>query len=155
MSTQKTADEKPKRGWWPFGGSSSARVEDSEVVEGRGVTAPKGRATPGRRAADEDDDEGNIVVRSVGGIREYFEGVQSEINKVSWPTREETRRLSIIVLVSTLISSLVLGVITLAYSELFRIGVNQPALFLAFFVGVLIVGFVLYRRANRSSGSTW
>jgi preprotein translocase subunit SecE len=155
MSTQKTAGEKPKRGWWPFGGSSSADEEDDEVVEGRGITAPKGRATPGRRAADEDDDEGNVVVRSVGGLREYIEGVQSEINKVTWPTREETRRLSIIVLATTLIASLILGLITLAYSELFRIGVNQPIIFLAFFVGVLIIGFVLYRRANRSSGSTY
>lgn len=154
MSTQKTAGDKPKRGRWPFGGSSSAE-EVEEVEQGRGVTAPKGRATPGRRAADEDDEEGNVVIRSVGGVREYIEGVQSEINKVTWPTREETRRLSVIVLVSTLIASLVLGLITLAYSELFRIGVNQPIIFLAFFVGVVIIGFVLYRRANRSSGSTY
>jgi preprotein translocase subunit SecE len=155
MSTQKTADEKPKRGWWPFGGSSSVDQDQEQVVEGRGVTAPKGRATPGRRAAEEDGDEGNVVVRSVGGVREYVEGVQAEINKVSWPTREETRRLSIIVLATTLIASLILGVITLAYSELFRIGVNQPIIFLAFFVAVITIGFVLYRRANRSSGSTY
>lgn len=154
MSTQKTADEKPKRGRWPFGGSSSVEQEE-EVITGPGITARKGRATPSRRSAEEEDDEGNVVVRGIGGIREYFEGVQSEINKVTWPTREETRRLSVIVLVTTLIASLVLGVITLAYSELFRIGVNQPVIFLAFFVGVLIIGFVLYRRANRSSGSTY
>jgi preprotein translocase subunit SecE len=154
MSTQKTADEKPKRGRWPFGGSSSVD-EEEEVVTGPGITARKGRATPSRRNTEEDDEEGNVVVRRVGGVREYFEGVQSEINKVSWPTREETRRLSTIVLITTLIASLVLGIITLAYSELFRIGVNQPMIFLAFFVGVVVIGFVLYRRANRSSGSTY
>ncbi|MAS36982.1 MAG: preprotein translocase subunit SecE [Anaerolineaceae bacterium] len=148
MSTQKTADEKPKRGWWPFGGSSSSD-EGAEAEPERGVSARKGRATPGRRAT-EPEESGNIVVRSVTGIREYIEGVQSEINKVAWPSREETRRLSLIVLVATLLSSLVLGLITLAYSELFRIGVNQPLIFLGFFVGVIVIGFVLYRRTSHS-----
>jgi preprotein translocase subunit SecE len=155
MSTQKTADEKPRRGRWPFGGGASETPVEVEAPE-RGMTAPKGRATPGRRNTPEEEEtrrSGNIVVRTVGGIREYFLGVQSELNKVSWPTREETRRLSTIVLVATLISSIVLGIITLGYSELFRIGVNQPALFLGFFVIVLIVGFVIYRRSNRDSAS--
>ncbi len=153
MSTQKTADEKPKRGWRLFGGSS-APAADEEAVPERGVTARKGRATPGRRTTEETD-EGNVVVRSVGGVREYFEGVQSELSKVTWPTREETIRLSSIVLVTTLISSLVLGLVALAYSELFRIGLNQPAIFLGFFIAVVVIGFVLYRRANRGGGTSY
>ncbi|MBZ0303860.1 MAG: preprotein translocase subunit SecE [Anaerolineae bacterium] len=155
MSTQKTADEKPRRGWrsFLFGGSSSS-VDDEEVVPERGVTARKGRATPGRRAAT-DEDEGNVVVRSVGGVREYFEGVQSELNKVTWPTREETIRLSGIVLVTTVISSLILGLVALSYSELFRLGINQPLIFLGFFVAVLVIGFVVYRRSNQGGGPSY
>lgn len=146
MSTQKTADDKPKRGWWPFGGSSSD-PEDDEMEEERGLTARKGRATPGRR--DTEEDEGNVVVRSVGGVREYIEGVQSEISKVTWPTRDEVRNLSAIVLAATFLSSVVLGLITLGYSDLFKLGLAQPMFFLGFFVIVIVAGFVIFRRSQK------
>ena len=145
MSTEKTADEKPKRSWWPFGGASTPLEEEEE--QERGVTARKGRATPGRRVTE--DEGGNVVVRSAGGIREYIEGVQSEISKVTWPTREEARSLSSIVLVATLLSSVILGLVTLAYSELFQVGLGQPLIFLGFFVLVIVIGFVLYRRSQK------
>lgn len=152
MSTPKTADEKPRRGWWPFGGSSSS--DDEEAVREQGVTARKGRVTPGRRTTPEEEG-GNVVTRTTGGLFGYIEGVQSEIKKVSWPTREETRRLSVIVLVTTVIASLVLGLIALLYSELFRLGLEQPMIFLGFFVVMLVIGFILYRRSNRSSTPTY
>src|SRR3954467_14975317 len=72
-------------------------VVEEEVVEERGMTAGKGRATPGRRQQDEDEDTGNVATRTVGGFREYLEGVRSELSKVIWPTREEAQRLTIIV----------------------------------------------------------
>jgi preprotein translocase subunit SecE len=147
MSTQKTADEKPRRSWRLFGGSSVKTEEPAEPE--RGTTAGKGRATPGRRSTEEV--EGNAVSRGVGGIREYFEGVNSEIRKVSWPTREETRRLSIIVLITTVLASLALGLISLGFSELFAIGLTQPLIFLGFFIIVVVLGFVLYRRYNAPS----
>ena len=151
MSTQKTADEKPRRGWWPFGGSSSVDDEgDDEEVDERGLTAAKGRATPGRRAAS-DEEGGNFITRSTRGVVEYFEGVQAELNKVTWPTRDETRRLSIIVLATTIASSIALGIVAFAYSNLFRIGLAQPLLFIGFFIAVLAAGFWVYRRSNRSS----
>jgi preprotein translocase subunit SecE len=151
MSTEKTADEKPKRGWWPFGGSSSDKVED-EAENQQGVTARKGRATPGRRAGG-DDEEGNLVTRSAGGIREYFEGVVAELQKVTWPTREEAYRLSGIVLATTVLASLILGLVALGYSEMFRLGLSQPVIFLGFFVIVLVTGFVLYRRSSNRSNT--
>jgi preprotein translocase SecE subunit len=150
MSTPKTADEKPRRSWWPFGGSTE-KVEQEEDLDERGLTAPKGRATPGRRSTTTSD--GNAVVRSVGGIRENFEGVQEELRKVTWPTRQEAIRLSTIVLITTVLSSLALGLIALTYSELFRLGLDQPALFLGFFVLVLVIGFILYRRSNSNTSA--
>src|SRR6187431_2285676 len=88
--------------------------EESESTSTRGITAPKGRATPGRRTqeVEEDKSETGIVAtvtspfRSIG---EYWEGVRSELQKVIWPTRAETQRLATIVLVVTIIASLVLG----------------------------------------------
>src|SRR5215207_5718867 len=69
------------------------------VTAEKGITAPKGRATPSRRREEEEEDEGgNIVTRTSGGLREYLEGVRSELKKVAWPTREEVTRLTIIVL---------------------------------------------------------
>jgi preprotein translocase subunit SecE len=147
MSTQKTADEKRRRGWRLFGGGSTAAEETEE--EEHGVTASKGRATPGRRSTT--TSEGNIVTRTVGGVREYFEGVASELSKVTWPTREDTRRLSIIVIITTVLASIALGIITLAFSELFQIGLGQPLVFLGFFVVVVALGFVFYLRSNRVS----
>ncbi len=146
MSTQKTADEKPRRSWWPFGGASRAEEEEESVEPG--MTAPKGRATPGRRTTE--PDEGNAVTRTFGPVREYFDGVVEEVEKVTWPTREEAIRLSAIVLVTTVLSSIALGIIAFAYSLLFQFGLNQPMIFLAFLVLVLVVGFVVYRRSNRS-----
>jgi preprotein translocase subunit SecE len=147
MSTQKTADEKPRRSWRLFGGSSDKTDEAAEAE--RGVTAGKGRATPGRRVTE--TVEGNVVSRGVGGVREYFEGVNSEIRKVSWPPREDTIRLSTIVLITTVLASLALGLISLGFSELFQIGLTQPLVFLGFFIVVVVVGFVMYRRSNNPS----
>jgi len=94
--------------------------EDDEAVEDRGVTVGKGRATPSRRRQDEaEEDSGNVATRTVGGLREYFEGVRSELGKVIWPTREEARRLTIIVLVTLIAASIVLGAISLLFTELF------------------------------------
>src|SRR5450432_880657 len=89
---------------------------EEELVEERGITAGKGRATPGRRSQDEvEENSGNIATRSVGGIREYLDGVGSELSKVVWPTREEWQRLTVIVLVTLFVSSVVLGAIALFF----------------------------------------
>lgn len=147
MSTEKTAQEKPRRSWWPFGGGA-AKVEVEETQE-RGVTAPKGRATPGRRSGGDLQTSANPVVRTLNVVRDYIEGVSDEIQKVTWPTREDAIRLSVIVIITTVLSSLILGIVAYAFSQLFAFGLNSPIIFLAFFVVVLIVGFVIYRRSNR------
>ena len=99
----------------------------------RGITASKGRPHAGRRRQEEEeDDSGNVATRTVGGIREYFEGVRSELQKVAWPTREETRRLTIIVLITLILAALILGAISLSFTELFRIGLSQPLILLGF-----------------------
>lgn len=117
------------------------------VVEAKGITAPKGRATPSRRRQEEEEeDEGNIVTRTSGGLAEYLEGVQSELQKVAWPTREETTRLTIIVLATLIVSAIILGIISAAFTELFRIGLGQPGILFAVMAVAVAAGFFVYRR---------
>ncbi len=115
----------------------NVELEADDVPAGA-ITPKKDRATPSQRHEDENDKKGgNIITRTVRGLGEYFEGVRSELRKVAWPTREETRRLTIIVLVALIVSSLVLGAISLLFTELFRIGLDSPiVLFLVMIIGV-------------------
>ncbi len=125
--------------------------EQDELVDERGVTTGKGRVTPGRRNQDDDDDTGNVATRGFGRVREYFDGVRSELQKVVWPTREEAQRLTIIVLVATIASALALGVITLIFTDLFRVGLESPIILLAVMVLGLIGGFFFNRYTSNSS----
>lgn len=131
--------------------------DDDTVEEGltRGVTERKGRATPGRRTQEVEvsKSEGNFITRPIRGLREYLEGVRSEIQKVVWPSREETRRLTGIVLSVTIVSALVLGIISLSFNELFALGLRSPLVFGIVFV--LILGAFLYylRRNSRQTSS--
>lgn len=154
MSAQNTADQKQKRRWLR---RSTTEVEEVPSVQEKGVTAGKGRATPGRRAqqAESEDQEGNIVTRPIGGVREYIEGVRSELAKVSWPSREDTRRLTVIVLVATILSAIILGIVSFAFTELFRAGLVSPVIFVVFFAAVGIIGFILYRRANNTPSAPY
>lgn len=134
----------------------SAEEVDAEddVEEVRGITAAKGRATPGRRnTALEAEESGNFITRPIGGLREYFQGVRSELEKVTWPTREETLRLVRIVLAVMVATSIILGLLGLAFTTLFQVGLEQPLWFVAFFV---LVGAIVavYIRANRNATGT-
>jgi preprotein translocase subunit SecE len=111
--------------------------DDEEDDANRGLTASKGRATPSRRQREEEAEEnrGNFLTRFVRNLRDYFEGVRSEVGKVVWPTREETRRLSTIVLIALIIASLILGTISGLFTELFRLALESPFIVIAFMVG--------------------
>ena len=152
MSAEKTAEEKQKRRFWQRGSSADDTAESAE--DAKGLTASKGRATPGRRASGEAASS-NFITRSFGGVFEYFAGVRSELQKVTWPDREETRRLTILVIVVTIVASIVLGLISLGFTELFRFGLDSPLIFLAFFVIVAVAGFVLYRRRADNDVSSY
>lgn len=124
-------------------------VDDAEEVETRGLSERKGRITPGRRTLEieETRSEGNFITRTVRGLREYFEGVRSELQKVVWPTREEARRLTGIVLSVTIAASIVLGIISLVFNEIFALGLRSPVVFVVIFV-LILGGFVYYLRTN-------
>jgi preprotein translocase subunit SecE len=167
MSAEDTLNEKSRR---RRGFRRQAEVEPVDSVEevddeideeeddessGRGLTEKKGRATRGRRTQEVEvtQSEGNIVSRPLRGMGEYFEGVRSEVQKIVWPTREETRRLTTIVLTVTIIAALILGIISLIFNELFIIGIQSPIIFGVLFV--IVVGIFLFylRQSNRRGGS--
>ena len=135
-------------------------VEDDSEDEGsetRGITAPKGRATPGRRTQEVEEVKAETgIVSSVTSpfrtMAEYWEGVLSEMQKVIWPTREETQRLATIVLVVVIISSLVLGLLSLIFSAIIAAGLNSPLIVFGaiFLLAVVAFGFYL-RSSNRGS----
>ncbi len=58
------------------------------------------------------------VPRSDNAIVRYFKETRAEIGKVTWPTREEGIRLTIVVLIVTTIAALVLFSIDSLFSYL-------------------------------------
>jgi preprotein translocase SecE subunit len=130
--------------------------EEDDESSSRGLTVSKGRPTPSRRTQEIETvkHEGNILTRSLGTIRDYMEGVNSERQKIVWPTRAETRRLSYIVLTVTITASIVLGIISLIFNVVLDTGLKSPALIFGGLFILAIVVFGAYLRAsNRSSGS--
>ena len=58
------------------------------------------------------------VPRSDNAIVRYFKETRAEIGKVTWPTREEGIRLTVVVLIVTIISALVLFAVDSLFSYL-------------------------------------
>ena len=58
------------------------------------------------------------VQRSDNAIVRYFKETRAEIGKVTWPTREEGMRLTIVVLIVTTIAALVLFAVDSFFSYL-------------------------------------
>ncbi|NUQ07280.1 MAG: preprotein translocase subunit SecE [Anaerolineae bacterium] len=89
----------------------------------------------------------------MGGLRDYFEGVGSELRKVTWPSQDDLRRLSIIVIVTLVAAALALGVISFAFTELFRLGLSSPIILIGFMAVAVVVGFVVTRVYGRRTSA--
>ena len=127
QSTNKNSNKKPKA-------NNSAEVANT-------LADPSGGDSGG----------GNPVVRSLVSVRDYFLGVRSELDKVIWPTREEATRLTWIVGGVTVASALFLGGLSILFTELFNVGVNQPAVFIGAFVAFLALLYAYARYISRST----
>ncbi len=131
-------------------------LDDEDDSSGRGLTERKGRPTPSRRTQEIEvaEPQGNFITRYFYGLRDYIEGVRAEIQKVTWPTREETRRLTTIVLIVTIIASITLGIVSLIFNALIAAGLNAPLVIFGglFLVTVVIFGWYL-RQSNRRTSN--
>lgn len=130
-------------------GSSSRRRQNREAAAAAqrktvAQTENKDRAVPARR----ENNKGNFVTRFFRAISNYFASTRAEIQKVTWPTRQEALRLSGIVLAVTIISSIALGLLDFLYGELFRVGLSAPIIFgvAAIIIGALVIGATLVTR---------
>lgn len=141
-------------GEWQEGAESTASaavISDSRRrrMLKRGETLPeaptpsegKGRPTPSQRDRDaEPAREGNIITRTVANFREYMEDTISELQKVSWPSREETLRLTYIVLAATVVTAVLLGIISFVFSLLTQQVANPET---ATFFGIITVALIV------------
>jgi preprotein translocase SecE subunit len=124
----------------------------------KGLTEKKGTATPSRRKGEVSGQSsttggGNIVTRSFRSVRDYLVGVRTEMEKVTWPDREETNRLTRIVMAVLLASSLFLGGLSILFTEIFNLGVTRPWIFMVVFVAFIGLMFAYARYTERSNSS--
>jgi preprotein translocase subunit SecE len=147
MSAEQIGEQKPRR---RRRRSKQQEIEETPEVddeEERGLAKAKGRATRSRRREVDEEKSGNFLSRA----REYLEGVQTEVQKVVWPTRQETRRLTVIVIIALVLASIALGTVSALFTELFRIGLNNPIILLVFMVLALGAGFAFTRMNSRNA----
>ena len=107
------------------------------------ITEGKGRATPGRRRSrktkSKTEDEGNSLTRPLYSTIDYFSNVRSELNKVAWPSREDTRRLTILCINVTIASALFLGFLSVLLTEFIELGLGPGNSWMLLGVIVLMV----------------
>jgi preprotein translocase subunit SecE len=118
-----------------------------EVFEtpGSATTEKKNRPTPSRREATKPTAANRIeALPVVGGLVTYFRNVYKEMQKVTWPTREETIRLTRMVLSVTIAFSLALGALDIFYSWwMHEVLLDNTTLFLGIAAGfVAILGAI-------------
>jgi preprotein translocase SecE subunit len=132
---QKTDDQEEdliEEGEWQEGAEKGDKPAPTAVISDsrrrrmlkRGETLPepvevkdggKGRPTPSHREG-EPERKGNVITNTIQDLRDYFVDTVAELQKVAWPTREETLRLTYIVLAATAITAIILGIISFVFS---------------------------------------
>ena len=119
----------------------TAAKNDSAITERKGV------ATPGRRTRKikkgKPEPQGNALTRPLFQTLAYLSDVRAELNKVAWPSREDTRRLTILCINVTIASAIFLGILAVIWSEFMRIGLNPGNAWMLLAVIVAMVAFAL------------
>lgn len=57
-------------------------------------------------------------------IRDYIQSALQELNHVTWPTKPQIIKISIIVVIFITVSAVVLGVVDFAFAEFFKTLLN-------------------------------
>jgi len=69
----------------------------------------------------------NLVNKTVttapkeNALIKYLKDTRAELRKVSWPTRQETINLTVVVLVVTFAMALILGTVDFVFAQVFRL----------------------------------
>jgi preprotein translocase SecE subunit len=101
--------------------------------------ARKDRPTPSQRP--ETAKSSNPLVRFYQNGVEYFQEVRSELSKVAWLSREDTLRLTYIVLIVTAVSAAFLGLVSFLFGVLVQsLATTSSAVIAGVITIALIVG---------------
>jgi preprotein translocase SecE subunit len=123
--------------------------EIEEMDEEDDAYESKGRPTPSSNELKPRGVGSTGLVNRIPVVRSlvaYFRGVASEMQKVSWPTREETRYLTTIVLGVTVFFAVSLGLLDAFLGWWFRkaFHANSEDIFLLIALGVAVVASASY-----------
>jgi preprotein translocase subunit SecE len=79
----------------------------------------------------------------------YFKETRAELRKVHWPSREETRMLTLVVLAATVGLAFLLGVLDFVFDQLLNGIINLNPLAIGFsvliVVGMFVLGYLITR----------
>jgi preprotein translocase subunit SecE len=81
--------------------------------------------------------EQNFLTRVIDPVVRYLRDTRAELRKVTWPTREEAWKLTLIVLGTVVVMSIILGLADLIFAEIMRGLIVGDPLWIA--VGVLVI----------------
>jgi preprotein translocase SecE subunit len=98
-------------------------------------------------AATKSETKGNIFTNFISYLRE----VRNELNKVTWPNREEVANLTRIVLIVTILSSIILGAVGAGFTLLTEFGLENAVVFVVLFAAILIGAIYFMRRGSTRS----
>lgn len=88
----------------------------------------------------------------LGGIRTYLTEVRNELNKVSWPSREDVMNLTRIVLIVTAITSVGLGLLSIGLTIfLDQFGLDNPLILAILFVAITLGTWWQFRKGESKS----
>lgn len=110
-----------------------------EAATASSTTESKGRPTPSQREEIAVGD-GNFVTNTFERFTLYLKETWSELHKVTWPTNEEVRRMTYIVLITTAITAAILGIVSFIFSSLTQ-RVADPTTATVF--GILTIGMII------------
>lgn len=128
-----------------------------ESVVKDATTEKKGRATPSRRKgqakAVASGSSGLDNAPVIGGIVRYFKGVYAEMQKVTWPTREETINLTQVVLAVTIAFAVGLGILDTFYTWWFDKAIQDDTTTFLIIAGIVsaVAGGIVYMVFYRSN----
>lgn len=142
-----TAEPSSKGRRRPAAKPDELEAESITDTSEKGIVAAKGRATPGRRQAEAEEEQTRGFF---GRIVDYIQGVRSELDKVAWPNREQVRSLFTIVVIVTIIAAMILGMVAFMFNELFVVGLRNPMVFVIFGAVVGAAVFLFSRRSSES-----
>lgn len=81
--------------------------------------------------------EQNFLTRVIDPVVHYLRDTRAELRKVTWPTREEAWKLTLIVLGTVVVMSLVLGLADFIFSQIMQGVIIGNPVWIA--VGVLVI----------------